>query len=120
MNSNGEKLLEGKFKGRWHYLAVKKLSALLIMITSNNNGDFYCLNCLHSFRTKNKLESHKKACKNKHFCNVNMPSDDTKILKFNQFQKCDKAPFIIFADLECIIERLMSAKIILKNHLQQK
>ena len=120
MNSNGEKLLEGKFKGRWHYLAVKKLSALLIMITLSNNGDFYCLNCLHYFRTKNKLESHKKACKNKHFCNVNMPSDDTKILGFNQFQKCDKAPFIISADLECIIERLMSAKIILKNHLQQK
>ena len=35
MISNGEKL--------WHYLAVKKLSALLRGITSKNNGDFYCL-----------------------------------------------------------------------------
>ena len=43
MISNGEK---------WHYLAVKKLSALLRGITSTNNGNFYCLNCLHSFRTK--------------------------------------------------------------------
>ena len=49
MTSNGEKL--------WHYLRVKKLSALLREITSKNNGNFYCLNCLHSFRTKNKLES---------------------------------------------------------------
>ena len=28
----------------------KKLSTLLRGITSKNNGDFYCLNCLHSFR----------------------------------------------------------------------
>ena len=41
----------------WHYLAVKKLSALLIGITSKNKSDFYCLNCIHFFRTKNKHES---------------------------------------------------------------
>ena len=50
---------------RWHYLAVKKLSALLIGITSKHKGDFYCLYYFHSFRTKNKLESHKKVCENK-------------------------------------------------------
>ena len=41
---------------------------------------FYCLNCFHSFATENKLELHKRACENKDFCNVNIPSDDTKIL----------------------------------------
>ena len=35
----------------WHYHAVKKLSALFCKIKSKNNGDSYCLNCLHSFRT---------------------------------------------------------------------
>ena len=45
MISNGEK--------QWHYLPVKKLSTLLRGITSKNNGDFYCLNRIHSFRTKN-------------------------------------------------------------------
>ena len=33
-----------------------------------------------------------------------MPSEDTKILEFNQYQKPDKVPFIIYADLECIME----------------
>ena len=33
---------------KWHYLAVRKLSALLRGITGNNNGDSYCLNCLRS------------------------------------------------------------------------
>ena len=40
---------------KWHYLAVKSLSALLRGMTSNNNGDIYFLNCFHSYSTKNKL-----------------------------------------------------------------
>ena len=39
-----------------------------------------------------------------------MPSDDTKILEFNQYQKSDKVPFIIYADLECIIEKIDGCK----------
>ena len=34
-----------------------------------------------------------------------MPSEDTKILGFNQNQKHGKTPFIIYEDLQCIIER---------------
>ena len=37
---------------------------------SKHDGDFYCLNYFHLLRTKNKLESHKKVCENKDFCNV--------------------------------------------------
>ena len=45
---------ETKSEGReWHFLAVKKLSALLRGITSKHHGDFYCLNCFHSFAAKN-------------------------------------------------------------------
>ena len=65
---------------------TKKPSALLRGITSKKNGYFYCLNCLHSFRTKNKLESHKKVSENKDFCNFIMPSEDTKILEFNNIE----------------------------------
>ena len=102
MISNGEK--------QWHYLALKKLSALLRGITSKNNSEFYCLNCLHSFRTKNKLQLHKKLWENKDFCNAIMSFEDTKILKFNQYQKPDKAPFIIYADLEYIKEKTDGCK----------
>ena len=67
---------------------------------------FYCLNCTHSFITKSKLESHKKGCQNKDFCHVVMPSQDIKILQFNQYQKSDKVLFIIYADLECTIDKI--------------
>ena len=39
-----------------------------------------------------------------------MPSKDTKILEFNQYQKSDKAPFIIYTDLEGIIENTDGCK----------
>ena len=54
MISNGE---------GWHYLAVKILSALLRGITSKHVGDFYCFNCLHSFKTRNNLSLIKKVWK---------------------------------------------------------
>ena len=60
----------------------------------------------HLFLTEKKLESHKKLCENKNFCNVIKPSEDTKILEFNQYQIFDKATFIIYADPECIIEKI--------------
>ena len=39
-----------------------------------------------------------------------MPSEDTKILEFNQYQKSDKAPFIIYVDLESMIEKIDGCK----------
>ena len=35
-----------------------------------------------------------------------MPSKDTKILEYNLYRKSDKIPFMIYADLECKIEKI--------------
>ena len=45
--------------GRWHYITVKALPTSVREISSKHRIDFYCLNCLHSCRTENKLKSHK-------------------------------------------------------------
>ena len=108
-NSNCEKqviLLMITNGEEWHYLVVKKLLALLRAITSKHHGDFYCLNCLHSLATENKRESHKKACKNKDFCNVVMTSQETETLEFNQYKKSDKVSVIIYADLQLLVEKI--------------
>ena len=54
---------------KWQYLALKSertpdgynrpvrgLSRLLRGITSNHNGDFYCLNCFYSYSTETRLK----------------------------------------------------------------
>ena len=39
-----------------------------------------------------------------------MPSEDTKILEFHQYQKYDRVLFIIYADLECILDKIYGCK----------
>ena len=86
MITNGEK---------WHYIALKSvrtddgfnrsirsLSRLFRGITSNNHGDFYCLGCLHLFKTDNALKKH-ELCGNNDYCHVEMPTEDNNKLKYN-------------------------------------
>ena len=101
-------------KRHCHYVAVKKLPAFLRGIFSKHHDDFFCLNYFHSFATENKHQSHKRVCENKDFCNIIMPSEETKII---EYQKSDKALFIIYADLACMIKRLKGVKMILKTYL---
>ena len=75
---------------KWHYLVVKRLSSLLKGITSNQDGDFYCLNYIHSYGTKNKLKSHEKVFNDHDYCYLEMPNDDNKILKYNYGEKSMK------------------------------
>ena len=48
---------------KFHYLATKSLSRLLQGVTSKTKGNYYCMNCLLSFKTDSKLQSHESVCK---------------------------------------------------------
>ena len=91
MITNGEK---------WHYIALKNertddgfngpirsVSRLFRRIASNHDGDFYCLNCLHLFRTDNALKRHERLCDNNDYCNVKRPTQFNKTLKHNHGEK---------------------------------
>ena len=112
--TNGEK---------WHYIALKSvrtddgfnrpirsLSRLFRGITSNNHGDFYCLGCLHSFRTDNALKKHERLCGNNDYCHVEMPTENNNTLKYNHGEKSLKVPFTIYADLECLLIKQQSCQ----------
>ena len=95
---------------KWHYLVVKNLLGLLRPITSSHKEDFYCLNCFHSYRTENKLGAHKKIFENHDFCHVKMPTKNNNIIKYNHGEKSVKLPFAIYADLECLLEKMSTYK----------
>ena len=48
----------------------------------------------------------KKICENRDYCNVEIPNEANKIIKYNQGEKSIKSPFIIDADLECLLEKI--------------
>ena len=56
----------------------------------------------------------KRHIKKKDFCNIAVPSEATKILEFDQNEKSAKIPFFIYADLECLMQKIDGCK----NNLQ--
>ena len=61
-------MIQNEKREGWHYLAVKNYLHYCITalgITSKHDGNFYCLSCLHSFSTENKLKPHEKVCKSR-------------------------------------------------------
>ena len=62
--------------GKWHYLAVKILSAFLRGITSNHKKDLLFNFFFHSYTTKTH-----------DYCYVEMPGEDNKILNYNHGEK---------------------------------
>ena len=89
---------------KWHYLAIKNLSALFQGITSKHDGDIYPLNCLHSFRTKSKLKKYKSVSKNHKYRYIEMPKECYNMLKLNHGEKYMKVQFIVYADLESFLK----------------
>ena len=84
-----------------------KISGLLRGVTSNHNNDFYFLNCFHSYSTKNKLEEYKKICRSHDYCHLEMPTKDSNTIKS---KKSVKLPFVVYADLECLLEKMSTCQ----------
>ena len=89
---------------KWHYVAVKCLSRLCRALSSNNNGDFYCLNCLHAYRAENSLKKHERLCLDNKYCQIKFPNKGENILSYKADNKSIKTPQIIYADLECLLK----------------
>ena len=79
--------------------------ALLRGITSNHNGNFYCLNCFPSCRTYNKLKRLEKVCHKHDYHYIKMPNESNKISKYIQGGNSLKAPFAIYSDSECLLKK---------------
>ena len=90
-------------KDIWHYIAIKIIPALLRGVSSTHNGDYYCLNCFHSYRTEEKLKAHEELCVNNNFALIKMPTEKNKCVSSNPGKNTLKNPFIIYADLECLL-----------------
>ena len=99
-DSQANLLMISNGTGNWHYLAIKNISGFLRGITSNHNGDFYCLNCFHSYISKRKLKKLERVCKDHDFCDTVIADEDNNIFKYKPGEKSLKVPFIIYADLE--------------------
>ena len=89
---------------------MKILSGLLKGITSKHVGDFYCLNCFYSFTAENALKNHENVCKDHGYYYVEIPDKDNNILKYNSGEKHMRVPFIMYLDMECLLENISTCR----------
>ena len=83
-----------------HYCLVKNVSRLLSSQVSNHKEKHhFCLRCLNSFWTHKSLNKHLEYCGNHEAVKINM-------LKFKNYNRGEKVPFIIYADFESCIKSI--------------
>ena len=90
-----ELLMNTDNQNNWYCLTTKSIKRLIRGVTSNHHGDFFCRNCMHLFRTDNKLKKHERLCLNKNYCEIVMPKQGKNILKFTSNEKSLHMPHII-------------------------
>ena len=89
-----------------HYCLVKNVSRLLSSQVSNHKEKHhFCLRCLNSFWTHKSLNKHLEYCGNHEAVKINMPEKGTR-LKFKNYHRGEKVPFIIYANFESCIKSI--------------
>ena len=79
---------------------------MIIKINENKNLNLYFYRCLHYFHSENKLEAHTVDCRQINDCAVRLPSEKDKWLKFDNYTRKERMPFIVYADLECVLRKI--------------
>lgn len=88
-----------------HYCWIKHLSRLLSSQTSSNgHRKYFCDRCLNYFMKKEYLSSHRVICTELNDCAIEMPTCENNKIKFDNFKHQLKVPFVIYADIEAILE----------------
>ncbi|XP_018346999.1 PREDICTED: uncharacterized protein LOC108751371 [Trachymyrmex septentrionalis] len=89
-----------------HFAWIKKLSRLVSsQLSKKKNKKYFCDRCLHYFSTNEKLQSHTMDCQKINDCAIRLPSEDEKWLEFGNFCNKERVPFVVYADLECILRK---------------
>ena len=92
---------------KYHYTLIKDLNRLLRDQTKHKERKHFCERCLHGFKRQDLLDKHTPDCRgiNQTAIAIEMPKEGTK-LRFENYHKQLKSPYIIYADFESIIEKM--------------
>ena len=93
-----------------HYVWIKNFNKLCFNVNKHGGKKFFCKHCIQHFTSEANLQKHIKDCMVLNGCQaIGMPAEGT-VTKFKSFRETVKIPFVIYADLEAILEKLTSDK----------
>ena len=95
-----------KEEGVNYYCLVKNLSRLLSsQVSKHKEKHHICMRCLNAFWTHKSLNKHQEYCGKHEAVKINMPEEGT-MLKFINYYRGEKVPFVIYADFESCIKSI--------------
>lgn len=88
--------------GNYHYCLINDVSKLLCeQVDKHKHKLFHCMSCFYHTRDKERIKEHRQTCTKKGVCKIGMPEKD---LKFTNWGKTLKVPFVSYGDFEAINE----------------
>ncbi|XP_076301457.1 uncharacterized protein LOC143219338 [Lasioglossum baleicum] len=99
--------LQNEAKTRGHYVCIRNLPRLVSsQLSKHKCMKYICDRCLQYFYTLEKLNVHTIDCERMNDCALSLPvSEEDKWLQFKNYVHKEQAPFVIYADLECLLEK---------------
>ena len=82
---------------------ITSIPNLLRGVSSTHQGNYYCLNCFHSYRTESTLKRHEEICINNKFTLIKMPTEDKKYIYSIPGKNTLKILSIIYTEFECLL-----------------
>ncbi|XP_076236198.1 uncharacterized protein LOC143180386 [Calliopsis andreniformis] len=95
-----------------HFAWIKNLSRLVgTQLSKHEEKKFICDRyvqnvCVHFFNSRERLDAHLDDRQNMNKCTVLLRSEDDKWLKFTNYCRKDRIPFVVYPDLECVLEEI--------------
>ena len=93
-----------------HYCWIKNMSRLLAAKVSKHKSKMnFCPRCLNAFQSEKSLEKHLEYCSTNKEVKIEMPLDEDgnpKYIKFNNYNRKMRVPFVVYADFECYTEKI--------------
>lgn len=100
-------LLYVQSDGNSHYYMIKDLNRVLGFTKRCKNRHYFCRRCLHGFIRGDLLNDHKPYCQQFDCQKVEYPTEDKdNILKFTNFHKKLRVPFVIYCDFETLVRKV--------------
>ncbi|XP_070170415.1 uncharacterized protein [Polyergus mexicanus] len=86
-----------------HFAWIKNLSRLVSSQLSKNMVMAKNISAIGT--SDDKLQSHIVDCREMNECAIRLPSDKDKWLAFNNYNRKERLPFVVYVDLECVLRK---------------
>ncbi|XP_036142333.1 uncharacterized protein LOC105836820 [Monomorium pharaonis] len=98
--------VQGNADNVGHFAWIKNLSRLVSsQLSRHASRKYICDRCLHYFSSAEKLDAHDVVCTSLNNCAIRLPGEDDKWLRFENHRNKERLPFVIYADLECVLRK---------------